>query len=180
MAIRRFLDKTPVIDNTAYVDESAVIIGDVRLGKDVSIWPMVVARGDHQSIIIGDGTNVQDGTVIHITSSNEWVPGGLPCIVGERVTVGHKAMLHACTIGNLCLIGMSSTILDGAVIEDHVMVGAGSLVPMGKRLESGYLYLGSPVKQVRKLSDREKFYIDYSWKHYIETKNSFIRTIAEG
>ena len=180
MAIRRFLHKTPLIDNTAYVDESAVIIGDVRLGKDVSIWPMVVARGDHQSIIIGDGTNVQDGTVIHIASSNEWVSGGLPCIVGEGVTVGHKAMLHACTIGNLCLIGMSSTILDGAVIEDHVMVGAGSLVPMGKRLESGYLYLGSPVKQVRKLSDREKFYIDYSWKHYIETKNSFIRTIAEG
>ncbi len=180
MAIRRFLDKTPVIDSTAYVDESAVIIGDVRLGKDVSIWPMVVARGDHQSIIIGDGTNVQDGTVIHIASSNEWVPGGLPCIVGEGVTVGHKAMLHACTIGNLCLIGMSSTILDGAVIEDHVMVGAGSLVPMGKRLESGYLYLGSPVKQVRTLSDREKFYIDYSWKHYIQTKNDFIRTKTEG
>jgi len=178
MAIRRFLDKTPVIADSAYVDESAVIIGDVTLGADVSIWPMVVARGDHQSIIIGDKTNVQDGTVIHIASNNEFVPGGLPCIVGEGVTVGHKAMLHACTIGNYCLIGMSSTILDGAVIEDNVMIGAGSLVPMGKRLESGYLYIGAPVKQVRKLADRERFYIDYSWKHYIDTKNSFIRTIA--
>lgn len=178
MAIRRFLNKTPVIAESAYVDESAVIIGDVTLGADVSIWPMVVARGDHQAIRIGDGTNVQDGTVIHIASSNEFVPSGLPCVVGERVTVGHKAMLHACTIGDYCLIGMSSTILDGAVIEDHVMVGAGSLVPMGKRLESGYLYMGSPVKQVRKLADREKFFIEYSWKHYIETKNSFLKTLA--
>lgn len=178
MAIRRFLDKSPVIADSTYIDESAVIIGDVTLGKDVSIWPMVVARGDHQSIVIGDGTNVQDGTVIHIASHNEFVPGGLPCIVGERVTVGHKAMLHACTIGSYCLIGMSSTILDGVVIEDHVMLGAGSLVPMGKRLESGYLYLGSPAKQMRKLSDRERFFIDYSWKHYIETKNSFLKTLA--
>lgn len=178
MAIRPFLDKTPVITESTYVDESAVIIGDVTLGADVSIWPLVVARGDHQAIRIGDGTNVQDGTVIHIASGNEFTPGGLPCIVGERVTVGHKAMLHACTIGSYCLIGMSSTILDGAVIDDQVMVGAGSLVPMGKRLESGYLYLGSPVKQVRKLSDREKFFIEYSWKHYVETKNSFLKTLA--
>ena len=178
MAIRPFLDKTPVITESTYVDESAVIIGDVTLGVDVSIWPLVVARGDHQAIRIGDGTNVQDGTVIHIASRNEFTPDGLPCIVGERVTVGHKAMLHACTIGNYCLIGMSSTILDGAIIEDQVMVGAGSLVPMGKRLESGYLYLGSPVKQVRKLSDREKFFIEYSWKHYVETKNSFLKTLA--
>lgn len=179
MAIRRFLDKIPVIAPSAYIDESAVIIGDVAIGADVSIWPMVVARGDHQSIIIGARTNVQDGTVIHIASSNEFVPGGLPCIVGEAVTVGHRAMLHACTIGNNCLIGMSSTILDGAVIEDNVMVGAGSLVPMGKRLESGYLYVGSPVKQVRELADREKFFIEYSWKHYIETKNSFIKTRSQ-
>ncbi len=179
MAIRRFLDKSPVVSTSAYIDESAVIIGDVTIGADVSIWPMVVARGDHQSIIIGEGTNVQDGTVIHIASSNEFVPGGLPCIVGKRVTVGHRAMLHACTIGNNCLIGMSSTILDGVVIEDNVMVGAGSLVPMGKRLESGYLYVGSPVKQVRELADRERFFIEYSWKHYIETKNSFLKTLAQ-
>lgn len=176
MAIRNFLQKSPVIARSAYIDEAAVVIGDVSIGEDASLWPMVVARGDYQAIKIGSGTNIQDGTVIHIASSNEFVPGGLPCIVGEKVTVGHKAMLHACTIGNLCLIGMSATVLDGAVIEDNVMVGAGSLVPMGKRLESGYLYLGTPVKQVRKLADREKFFIEYSWKHYIDTKNNFLKT----
>lgn len=175
MAIRSFLAKKPVIAASAYVDESAVIIGDVTLGEDVSIWPMVVARGDHQSIIIGDRSNIQDGSVLHIASDNEHVPGGLPCIVGHDVTVGHRAMLHACTIGNFCLIGMSSTILDGAVVEDHVMVGAGSLVPMGKRLQSGFLYLGSPVKQVRQLSERELAFMDHSARHYVETKNSFMQ-----
>ena len=173
MAIRHFLDKKPVIAESAYVDESAVVIGDVTLGEDVSIWPLVVARGDHQSIIIGDRTNIQDGTVIHIASDNEFSPGGIPTIVGHDVTVGHRVMLHATKIGNNCLIGMSSTLLDGSVIEDDVMIGAGSLVPMGKHLESGYLYVGSPVKQIRKLGEKERFFIEYSAKHYVETKNSF-------
>jgi carbonic anhydrase/acetyltransferase-like protein (isoleucine patch superfamily) len=173
MAIRKYLNKAPSIAKSAYVDESAVVIGDVSIGEDVSVWPMVVARGDHQSIVIGDRSNIQDGTVIHITSESEFVPGGYPCIVGKDVTVGHKAMLHACKIGNNCLIGMSATVLDGAVIEDHVMVGAGSLVPMGKHLESGYLYVGSPVRQVRKLNDKELRFIEYSAKHYVETKNNF-------
>jgi len=176
MTIRWFLDKKPVIAGSAYIDESAVIIGDVTIGADVSIWPMVVARGDDQAIVIGKHSNIQDGSVIHIASDNEFSPGGLPCIVGENVTVGHRVMLHACTIGNNCLVGMSSTVLDGAVVEDNVMIGAGSLVPMGKRLESGFLYMGSPVKQVRPLGDKEKFFIEYSWKHYIETKNSFLKS----
>lgn len=175
MAIRRFLDKTPVIADSAYVDESAVVIGDVTIGEDASIWPCVVARGDDQAIIIGDRTNIQDGSVIHIASDNELSPGGLPCVVGNDVTVGHRVMLHACRIGNHCVIGMSSTILDGAVIEDHVMIGAGSLVPMGKRLESGYLYLGSPVRQVRPLGDKERYFMEYSAKHYVETKNRFLK-----
>jgi carbonic anhydrase/acetyltransferase-like protein (isoleucine patch superfamily) len=178
MAIRKFLEKTPVIAETAYIDESAVVIGDVQVGEDASIFPCVVARGDHQSIIIGDRTNVQDGTVIHIASANEFTPEGLPCIVGENVTVGHKALLHACQIGNNCLVGMGSIVLDGVVVEDDVMIGAGSLVPMGKRLESGYLYVGSPVKQVRLLGDKEKFFIEYSWKHYIETKDSLLKSIG--
>jgi carbonic anhydrase/acetyltransferase-like protein (isoleucine patch superfamily) len=175
LAIRRFLDKTPVIADSAYVDESAVVIGDVTIGEDASIWPCVVARGDDQAIIIGDRTNIQDGSVIHIASDNELSPGGLPCVVGNDVTVGHRVMLHACRIGNHCVIGMSSTILDGAVIEDHVMIGAGSLVPMGKRLESGYLYLGSPVRQVRPLGDKERYFMEYSAKHYVETKNRFLK-----
>ena len=177
MTIRRFLDKEPVIANTAYVDASAVVIGDVTIGEDVSIWPCVVARGDDQSIVIGDRSNIQDGTVIHIASDNEFSPGGIPTIVGHDVTVGHRVMLHACTIGNNCLVGMSSTVLDGAVVEDDVMIGAGSLVPMGKHLESGYLYVGSPVKQIRKLGDKERFFIEYSAKHYVETKNSFLKSL---
>ncbi|MGK0296754.1 MAG: carbonic anhydrase/acetyltransferase-like protein (isoleucine patch superfamily) [Gammaproteobacteria bacterium] len=177
MAIRRFLDKYPVIAESAYVDESSVIIGDVTLGEDVSIWPLVVARGDDQSIIIGDRTNIQDGTVIHISSDNEFSPGGIPTIVGHDVTVGHRVMLHATKIGNNCLIGMSSTLLDGSVIEDDVMIGAGSLVPMGKRLESGYLYVGSPVKQIRPLGEKERFFIEYSAKHYVETKNNFLKSL---
>ena len=176
MAIRKFLDKSPTIADSAYVDESAVIIGDVTVGEDASVFPCVVARGDDQAIIIGARSNVQDGTVIHIASPNEFTPDGIPCVIGENVTVGHKALLHACTIGNNCLVGMGSIVLDGVVVEDNVMIGAGSLVPMGKRLESGYLYVGSPVKQVRPLGDKEKFFIEYSWKHYIETKNSLTKS----
>ncbi len=172
MTIRRFRNKTPKIAESAYIDESAVIIGDVTIGEDASIWPMVVARGDDQAIIIGKRSNVQDGTVIHIASDTPLTPGGIPCIIGDDVTIGHKALVHACTVGNNCLIGMASTILDGAVIEDHTMVGAGSLVPMGKHLEGGYLYLGVPVKKMRKLSDKEEFFIRYAAEHYVENKNS--------
>jgi len=175
MSIRPFLGKNPIIAASAYVDEMAVVIGDVTIGEDASIWPMVVARGDDQAIVIGDRTNIQDGSVLHIASDNELSPGGIPCLIGNDVTVGHKVMLHAATVGDRCLIGMSSTILDGAVIEDDTMVGAGSLVPMGKRLESGYLYVGVPVKQVRKLGEKEKYFMKYAAEHYIESKNKFMK-----
>ena len=158
MSIRPFLGKKPIIAASAYVDEMAVVIGDVTIGEDASIWPVVVARGDDQAIVIGDRTNIQDGSVLHIASDNELSPGGIPCLIGKDVTVGHKVMLHAATEGDRCLIGMSSTILDGAVIEDDTMVGAGSLGPMGKRLASGYLYVGVPVKQVRKLGEKKKYF----------------------
>ena len=171
MSIRSFLDKTPLIAESAYVDESAVVIGDVTIGEDASIWPMSVLRGDDQSIVIGARTNIQDGTVIHIASSNELLPGGIPTIIGDDVTVGHKAMLHACKVGNKCLIGMSATVLDGAEIGDGAIVGAGSLVPMGKKLEGGYLYIGSPVKRARELNDKEKYFLDYAARHYVELKN---------
>ena len=173
MSIRKYRDKTPIIAESAYVDESAVVIGDVKIGEDSSIWPMVVIRGDDQAIEIGDRTNIQDGTVIHVASDNELFPGGIPAIVGDDVVVGHKALLHACTIGNRCLIGMSSTVLDGAVIEDDVILGAGSLVAPGKRLESGYLYVGSPAKRVRKLGDKEKYFLKYAAGHYVELKNEY-------
>ena len=158
MNIRSLRGTSPKIAESAYIDETAVVIGDVTIGEDSSVWPMVVIRGDDQAVVIGDRSNIQDGSVIHVASDNDLVPGGLPTIVGDDVVVGHKVLLHACTIGNGCLIGMSSTVLDGAVIEDNVMLGAGSLVPMGKRLESGYLYVGSPAKQVRELGEKAVSY----------------------
>jgi carbonic anhydrase/acetyltransferase-like protein (isoleucine patch superfamily) len=173
MSIRKYRDKTPIIAESAYVDESAVVIGDVRIGEDSSIWPMVVIRGDDQAIVIGDRSNIQDGSVIHVASDNELFPGGIPAIVGDDVVVGHKALLHGCTVGNRCLIGMSSTVLDGAVIEDDVILGAGSLVAPGKRLESGYLYVGSPAKRARKLGDKEKYFLKYAAGHYVELKNEY-------
>ena len=171
MTIRNFKDKSPDIHATAYVDETALVIGDVTMGEDSSIWPMTVARGDVHSIRIGARTNIQDACVLHVTHDGEFSPGGFPLTVGDDVTVGHRVTLHACTVGDLCLIGMSATIMDGAVLGDKVIVGAGSLVPTGKQLESGYLYVGSPVKRVRELNEKELAFLEYSAKHYAKLKD---------
>ncbi len=167
MTIKRFGDYTPTIHPTAWVDDSAYVSGRTTLAEQVSIWPMAVVRGDVNYIQIGRLTNVQDGAVLHVAHGGEYTrPEGYPLIIGEEVTIGHKAILHACTIGNRCLIGMGSIVLDGAVVGDDVMIGAGSLVPPSKVLESGYLYVGSPVKQVRALTDNEKAFLRYSAEHY--------------
>jgi len=171
MTIRDFKGISPDIHATAYIDDTAVIIGDVSIGEDSSIWPMTVARGDVHSIKIGARTNIQDACVLHVTHDGEFSPGGYPLTVGDDVTVGHRVTLHACTVGNFCLIGMSATIMDGAVLGDHVIVGAGSLVPTGKQLESGYLYVGSPVKRVRELNEKERAFLEYSAKHYSHLKD---------
>ena len=171
MAIRNFKDKIPKIDPDAYVDETAVVIGDVTIGEDSSIWPMAVARGDVQKITIGKRTNIQDACVLHVTHDGEYTPGGFPLTIGDSVTAGHRATLHACTIGNYCLIGMSATIMDGAVLGDRLIIAAGSLVPTGKKLEGGFLYVGSPVKQVRPLNENELKSLEYSADHYVEVKN---------
>lgn len=171
MTIRNFEDKSPNIHPSAYIDDSAVVIGDVTIGEDSSFWPMTVARGDVQSIKIGARTNIQDACVLHVTHDGEFSPGGFPLTVGDDVTVGHRVTLHACTVGNLCLIGMSATIMDGAVLADKVIVGAGSLVPTGKELESGYLYVGSPVKKVRALNEKELAFLEYSARHYAHLKD---------
>jgi len=172
LAIRNYLDIAPSIAASAFIDETALVIGDVTIGEDASLWPMVVARGDVNSITIGARTNIQDGSVLHVTADNEFNPGGSPLIVGEDVTVGHGAILHACTIGNFSLVGMGATLLDGAVIEDHVMVGAGALVAPGKTLESGYLYVGSPARQARPLKEKELAWLEYSSGHYVALKNN--------
>ncbi|MFQ5468861.1 MAG: gamma carbonic anhydrase family protein [Gammaproteobacteria bacterium] len=179
MTIRSYLHSSPSIASSVYVDETALVVGDVSIGEDSSIWPMTAVRGDVQSIKIGDRTNIQDGSVLHVTSDNSLTPGGFALTIGDDVTVGHGVILHACTVGNLSLIGMGSTVLDGAVVQDNVMVGAGSLVSPGKVLESGYLYLGSPVKKTRALKEEELEYLKFSAVHYVELKNRHMKPLGE-
>jgi carbonic anhydrase/acetyltransferase-like protein (isoleucine patch superfamily) len=175
MPIRKFNGKQPIIGYSVYIDDSAVVIGDVTLGNNVSIWPTTVVRGDVESIKIGDGTNVQDGSVLHVSHAGRFSTQGHPLTIGKGVTIGHKAVVHACTIGDYCLIGMSAIIMDDAVLEDYVMLAAGALVPPGKRLESGYLYVGSPARQARPLKESEKEFLEYSAKHYVHLKNEHLK-----
>ena len=172
--LRPYKDLSPKQGDRVMIDSSSVVIGDVRMGDDVSIWPLVAIRGDVNYVSIGARTNIQDGSVLHVTHKSSYNPAGNPLIVGEDVTIGHKVMLHGCTIGNRVLVGMGSILLDGAVIEDEVMIGAGSLVPQNKRLESGFLYLGSPVKQIRPLTEAEKEGLKYSANNYVKWKNDYL------
>lgn len=172
-AIRTFQNHTPEIHETCMIDETCVIIGEVSLADDVSVWPYAVLRGDVNSITVGARSNIQDGSVLHVSHKTAAKPEGSPLVIGEDVTVGHKAMLHGCRIGNRVLVGMGTTVLDDAVIEDDVMIGAGSLVPPRKRLEGGYLYVGSPVKQVRVLTDEEKAFLKYSAAHYVRLSQQY-------
>ena len=171
MPIRPFEQHTPLIHPTAYLDDTAVVIGDVEIGQDSSVWPLCVIRGDIQSIRIGARTSIQDGTIIHVTHDSRFCPGGQATIVGNDVTVGHKVLLHACTIEDYCLIGMGAIVMDKAIVQARVTIGAGSVVPPGKVLESGYLYVGSPVRQVRLLNDRELEFLEYSPQNYRRLKD---------
>lgn len=163
----------PTLAAGAWVHPGATVIGEVTLGADASVWPGAVIRGDVNSIAIGEATNIQDGSVLHVSHKTPDSPAGGPLIVGARVTVGHMVILHACTVGDECLIGMGSIILDRAVIQKHVLLGAGSLVPEGKVLESGYLYLGRPAKRVRELTADEIAYFTYSAQHYVQLARSY-------
>lgn len=165
---------SPRLGKGVFVEESAVLYGDIELGDDASIWPLVAARGDVNYIRIGARTNIQDGTVLHVTRKSSARPDGLPLLIGEDVTIGHKAMLHACTIGNRVLVGMGCIILDGAEVGDDVIIGAGSLVPPGKKLEPGYLYVGSPVRQARPLTEAEKAFLPESADNYVRLKNEYL------
>ena len=177
MSIRPFQQHTPVLGERAFVDRSAVVIGDVEIGADSSVWPLTGIRGDMHRIRIGARTSVQDGCVLHITHAGPFNPDGFPLLIGDDVTIAHKVMLHGCTVGSRVLIGMGSIVMDGAVIEDDVIVGAGSLVPPGKRLDSGFLYVGSPVRPVRALTDKEKAFFTYSAGNYVKLKDQHL---AEG
>ena len=171
MSIRTFESITPQIADSAYVDETALVIGAVRIDEDVSLWPGVVARGDVNTIEIGARTNIQDGTILHVSHDREFDPGGFALRVGVEVTVGHQAILHGCTIEDRCLIGMAATVMDGAVLRSGAILGAGSLVPPGRELEGGFLWVGSPARRVRALSEEEEAFLDYSARHYVELKN---------
>lgn len=174
MSLKSFQNQTPILGNNVYVDDSAIVIGAVVLGDDVSIWPTAVVRGDVEKITIGNNTNVQDGAVLHVSHQGKFSQQGHPLSIGTDVTIGHRAVIHGCTVGNYCLIGIGAIIMDDAVLEDYVMLGAGALVPPNKRLESGYLYVGSPAKQSRPLSESEKEFLRYSASHYVSLKNVYL------
>ncbi len=178
MAISDYLDVSPKLGTRTYLHPSCQIIGDVTLGDDSSVWCNTVLRGDVNRIVIGRGTNVQDLSMGHVSHKTAEKPEGSPLIIGDYVTIGHAVILHGCRIGNECLIGMGSIILDDVVIPDQVMVGAGSLVAQGKTLESGMLYLGRPAKAVRALTEEEIKYLRYSAEHYMRLKDDYLKTAA--
>ena len=164
----------PSLAAGAWVHPRATVIGEVALGSNASVWPGAVIRGDVNSISIGAASNIQDGSVLHVSHKTPANPAGGPLVIGARVTVGHTVILHACTIEDECLIGMGSIILDRAVIRKHVLLGAGSLVPEGKVLDSGHLYLGRPAKLVRALTEEEITYFRYSAEHYVALARSYL------
>lgn len=171
MTIRNFKDKKPEIHPSTFVDESALVLGEVKIGKNCSIWPMTVVRGDVNTIQIGNNTNIQDNSVLHVTHDGPYNPGGYNLKIGNNITVGHRVILHGCQIDDSCLIGMGSTIMDGVIVESNNIIGAGSLVTPNKHLESGYLWMGSPARKVRKLNAEEIESIQYSAKNYVALKN---------
>jgi len=170
MAIRKFCGTEPKIDPSAFIDTTAIVIGSVDIAAEVFVLPYVVIRGDVNTINIGANTNIQDASVLHVNSDSVLAPGGSALNIGAQVTIGHRVLLHGCRIDDHCLIGMGSTVMDFAVIEKDVILGAGSLVTPGKHLESGYLYAGSPARQIRPLSDKDMSYIEYSYNHYQSLK----------
>ncbi|MBT8144681.1 MAG: gamma carbonic anhydrase family protein [Gammaproteobacteria bacterium] len=172
--IRSFDGIEPQLGERVYVDPAATVIGQVSAGDDCSFWPAVVARGDVNQITIGARSNIQDGSVLHVTHDGRYTPGGIALVIGDDVTVGHKVVLHACTIGHRCLIGMGAIVMDGATVGNDVMLAAGSLVSPGKELAPGRLYRGSPAREVRELRTQEIKMLRYSAAHYVRLKDRYL------
>ena len=172
--IQAFNQYFPRIDATAFIHNTATIIGDAVIGEHSSVWPGAVIRADINYIRIGNNTNIQDLSMLHVHHQCERDPEGSPLIIGDHVTIGHTVILHGCTIEDECLIGMGSIVMDKAVVQKHVLLAAGSLVPEGKVLESGYLYVGRPAKKVRALTSDELTHFLYSANHYVSVKNQYM------
>lgn len=173
-SLRPFGDYFPQCGKRVYIDSHAVVIGNVSLGEDASVWPMSVVRGDVNAIHIGRATNIQDGAILHVTHDGPWTPGGFALVLGDGVTIAHQAVLHGCRIDDYSLIGTGAQVMDGAHVEHHVLLAAGSLVPPGKRLESGWLYRGSPAQAVRALTEDEMRKLEYSAAHYVRLKDRYL------
>ena len=174
MAIRSFKGITPRLGARSYVDPAAVLVGDVELGDDASLWPCAVVRGDVHHVRIGARTNVQDGAVIHVTHAGPYTDAGFPTIIGADVTIGHAAVIHACTIEDACLIGMHATVLDGAVVRRHGFVAAGAVIPPGQVGGERELWVGNPARKLRELADRAVEQLYYSAAHYVRLKDAYL------
>ncbi len=169
-----YLSTSPDVAERVFIHDSAQVIGDVTIGPESSVWCNTVLRGDVNRIVIGTGSNIQDFAMGHVSHKSAKKPEGSPLIIGDHVTVGHSVILHGCRIGNECLIGMGSIVMDDVVVEDRVMIGAGSLVSPGKVLKSGHLYIGRPAVAVRELTAEEIAYLKYSAEHYIRVKDNYL------
>lgn len=164
----------PILGKRNYIDANTVICGDVIIGDDSSVWPFVAMRGDVNHIRIGDRTNIQDGSILHVTRKSSQNPDGHPLIIGDDVTVGHQVMLHGCQLGSRILIGMGTIVMDGTIVQDDVFIGAGTVVPPNKVLESGYLYVGNPMKKARELTAQELTFLKQSAINYAELKDDYL------
>ena len=171
--LRTYRGIAPALGERVYLDPAATVIGDVVLGDDVSVWPGAVLRGDVNHIRVGARTNIQDGAIVHVAHAGPYGPG-YPCLIGADVTIGHAAVVHACTIEDGCLIGMHASVLDGAVVKKHGFVGAGALIPPGKVVGERELWLGNPAKRVRVLSDAQVDHLMYSAAHYVRVKDDYL------
>jgi carbonic anhydrase/acetyltransferase-like protein (isoleucine patch superfamily) len=179
-ALRPFKHILPTLGERVFIDPACTVIGDVHIGDDSSIWPGTVIRGDVNVIRIGARSNIQDGTIIHVSHDGpSGKPVGFPALIGDDVTIGHGAIIHACRIGDGSLIGMGATVLDGAVVEKNGFVGAGAVIAPGKTVRSGELWLGNPAKCVRTLSEKDIEQLYYSAAHYVRLKDIYLAEITE-